>query len=170
MIFCPLLVHLWQLEQLQQNCENWPVDVHEYLVWALGTQMQGHMLPLHSGKRCNHSEMIASSDIEDTDTSSWNTKWGFVKTFGQLHCSDYLSWEAQLPPRFVLCKSKMIKLCLNWIRLTLWSSPGQLSVTRRLGPGKESTFVSEPGQKNSWLEEKREAWFSSCQKWDWGLF
>merc|ERR1719414_693716 len=36
---------------------------------------------------------------------------------------------SKLPPRFII----------------LWSSPGQLSVTRRLGPGKESTFVSEPG-------------------------
>jgi len=34
---------------------TWPVDVHEYLVRALGTQVQGHMLPFHPDKRCNHS-------------------------------------------------------------------------------------------------------------------
>ena len=52
------------------NCYKGPVNVHEYLVRALGTQVKGNMLPFHPGKSCNHSEMIASSDIEDTGTSS----------------------------------------------------------------------------------------------------
>ena len=101
----PKTVHL--------NYENGPVNMHEYLVWALGTQVQGHMLPLHPGKRCNHSEMIASSDIKYTDTSSLNTKRGFMKTIGQLHGFDYLSWVVQLPPWLVICKRIMIKVMLE---------------------------------------------------------
>merc|ERR1719278_1662899 len=72
--------------------------------------------------------MIASSGIEDTDTSSLNTNRGFMKSFRQLHGLDYLSWVVELPPWLVI----------------LWSSPGHLSVTRRLCPSKESTFVPEP--------------------------
>ena len=101
----PKTVHL--------NSGNGPVNMHEYLVWALGTQVQGHMLPLHPGKRCNHSEMIASSDIEDTDTSSLNTNRGFMKTIGQLHGFDYLSWVVQLPPWLVICKRIMVKVMLE---------------------------------------------------------
>ena len=71
------------------------------------------MLPLHPGKRCNHSEMIASSDIEDTDTSSLNTNRGFMKTIGQLHGFDYLSWVVQLPPWLVICKRIMVKVMLE---------------------------------------------------------
>merc|ERR1712032_1514818 len=44
------------------------------------------------------------------------------------HPVDYLSWAGELPPWLVI----------------LWSSPGHLSVTRRLCPSKESTFVPEP--------------------------
>ena len=101
----PKTVHL--------NSKNGPVNVHEYLVWALGTQVKGHMLPLHPGKRCNHSEMIASSDIEDTVPSSLNTNWGFMKTIGQLHGFDYLSWVVQLPPWLVICKRIMVKVMLE---------------------------------------------------------
>ena len=35
------------------------------------------------------------------------------------------------------------------IGLTLWSSPGHLSVTSWLGPSKESTSVPEPGEKST---------------------